>query len=248
MGKKVLFFNSVLKLHPSSSATYTPRFYCEFSHMQLLVAFPTFIEDLLVLLRLLLWSKHEKVPVHFFFKTAASQWKLLLSLQTRCLYKHGLLNTEYVRSGAGAGRAGRAVCTHRRSAIVLQLFEGCRWTKERGSSRTGSQPKYDDGLRGKAPSSSPVGLKLKAGQNTVTLGACPLTKTFSNMWQSHVSPYSWAHLLFPFTSFPLASLFAWSRNGCWLPVRIMGRKRCEPSKAVIGHQVLVKVSRYSHLF
>lgn len=36
--------------------------------MQLLVGDPTFIEDLLVLLRLLLWSKHEKVPVHFFYK------------------------------------------------------------------------------------------------------------------------------------------------------------------------------------
>lgn len=216
--------------------------------MQLLVGVPTCTEDLLVLLRLLLWSKHEKVPMHFYFKTAPSQWKLLLSLHKTCLYNHGLLNSKYVHTRAGASWAGRAVCTHRRSAIVLQLFECCRWTKERGSSRTGSQPKYDDGVQGKAPSSCRVGLKLKAGQNTVALGSCPLTKTFSYMWQSHVSPYCSAHLLFPFTSLPLASLFAWSRNGCCLPARIMGRKRYEPSKAVIGQQVLVKVSRWNHPF
>lgn len=30
-----------------------------------------------------------------------------------------------------------------------------------------------------------------------------------------------------------------------MPGRIMGRKRCEPSKAVIGQQVLVKVSRWN---
>lgn len=28
-------FSSVLKLHPASTATYTPRFYCGFSNMQL---------------------------------------------------------------------------------------------------------------------------------------------------------------------------------------------------------------------
>lgn len=52
--------------------------------------------------------------------------KLLSSLHEMCLYNCGLLKTEYVRAGAGAGWAGRAVCTRCRSAIVLQLFECCR--------------------------------------------------------------------------------------------------------------------------
>lgn len=102
--------------------------------------------------------------------------------------------------GAGAGWAGRAECTQRHSAIVLQLFEGCRWTKERGSSRTGSQPEYDDGLQGKAPSSCRVGLKLKAGQTlspwelvllqrpSVTCGKtmCPLTPGLICSFPSHL--------------------------------------------------------------
>lgn len=125
-GKNVLLFfafkNCTQLLLPHTH----PRFYCGFSHMQLLVGVPTCTEDLLVLLRLLLWSKHEKVPMHFYFKTAPSQWKLLLSLHKTCLYNHGLLNSEYVHTRAGASWAGRAVCTHRRSAIVLELFECCR--------------------------------------------------------------------------------------------------------------------------
>lgn len=120
---KTSYFSSLLKTAPSF---FCHRFYCGFSHIQLLVGVSTCTEDLLVLLRLLLWIKHEKVPMHFYFKTAPSQWKLLLSLHKTCLYNHGLLNSEYVHTRAGASWAGRAVCTHRRSAIVLQLFECCR--------------------------------------------------------------------------------------------------------------------------
>lgn len=123
-GGKRSYFSSVLK---NCTQLLLPHRFCSgFSHMQLLVGVPTCTEDLLVLLRLLLWSKHEKVPVQFYFKTAPSQWKLLLSLHGTCLYNHGLLNSEYVHTRAGASWAGRAVCTHRRSAIVLQLFECCR--------------------------------------------------------------------------------------------------------------------------
>jgi len=75
-------------------------------------------------------------------------------------------------------------------------------------------------------------------------------KTFSNMCQRHVSPHCWAPLLFPFISLPLASLFAWSGNGSWLPAGITGRKRCEHCKAVLGQQVpaVMKVRRWNNPF
>lgn len=78
--------------------------------MQLLVSVPTCIEDSLVLLRLLLWSKHKKVPVHFFFKTAA-KWKLLLSLHKTCLYNHACSTPSTCT--AGLGLAGQEeLCVH----------------------------------------------------------------------------------------------------------------------------------------
>lgn len=215
--------------------------------MQLLVGDPTFIEDLLVLLRLLLWSKHEKVPVYFFYK------QLQASGSCCC----------HSRKHAGAATACSApsTCTRgwgwlgRKSWVYTATLSHCsaaiwglQMDKGKGLEQDWKPAWVWRWFTRKSPFLLLSGLETESRANTVTLGACPLTETFSNMWQNHVSPYSWAHLLFPFTSFLLASLFAWSRNGCWLPVRIMGRKRCEPSKAVIGQQVLVKVSRWNHPF
>lgn len=81
----------------------------------------------------------------FLFKAAHSQWKLWPPLHTPCLHSRRVLNAEYVRGGAGAGRAGRAVCIQHGLGIVPWLFECTRSTKERGESRTGSQPSCDGG-------------------------------------------------------------------------------------------------------
>lgn len=105
----------------------------------------------MVFLRPLSWSKHEKVPVLFFskqLKTSGSSCRHSINVLAQPRLAH-----RGVRACRGRGsRAGRAVCTHRARPLFCGYLgaadeqrKGARAELE-ARSRTGSQPKCDDGL------------------------------------------------------------------------------------------------------